>query len=471
VTRLQPIKLYVGGMAAAAITALTFTDWSKLYGLGHGNLVGWAVLVGVAVVSEVFAIRRLDVSKKTAASSSIMFIPLLASVQLFGPASAIALMAITGALGELIRRKAPLRATFNVAQGIVATCVAGWAFKSFGGLPFASSATASGTLAQVQFIVPFMAFGLVFLALNHAAVALAIALSQHLRFMQIWVEILGHSGAFRQDLLISPIALAVAYMYLDLKIFGILAVFLPLLFVRHAYATVVELRDANRDLLTALIKAIETRDPYTSGHSLRVSHLAERIAELLGLGRKYIEDVKHAAMLHDIGKIEAAYTGILMKPAALSDEERAIIESHVTKGEELLRRLSSVPDHVIEAVRHHHERYDGTGYPDRLKGVEIPLGARIIAVCDAVDAMLSDRPYRAALSVPTVFEQLRRHSGGQFDPGIVEAVIASDLVADYADVMRAPRPTGNPSPPSVMDLPSRRGVRNLRAARAAADRG
>lgn len=456
-TRLQPIKLYVGGMAAAAITALTFTNWPAIRALHGDSAAGWAALVGIAVFSEALAVR-MDVGKKTS-SSSIMFIPLLASVQLFGPASAIALMAITGAVGEIVRRKDALHATFNVAQGIVAASVAGWAFTLCGGK------------ALELHIAPFVAFGLVFLTLNHAAVALAIAVSQQLRFVEMWFEIIGHSGATLQDLLISPFAIAVAYMYMQQKLIGLLAVLLPMVFVRHAYQTMVDVREANRDLLNALIKAIETRDPYTSGHSLRVSHLAERIAELLGLGRRRVADVRTAAMLHDIGKIEAAYTGILMKPAALSVEERAIIESHVTKGEELLRKLSSVPDHVILAVRHHHERYDGTGYPDRLKGVEIPVGARIIAVCDAVDAMLSDRPYREALSVPTVFEQLRKYSGRQFDPGIVEALIASDLLADYADVMRAPRPTGHPSTPPTLELPARRGARHIRAIRAAADRG
>ncbi|MCG6986740.1 MAG: hypothetical protein LJF06_00930, partial [Gemmatimonadetes bacterium] len=239
-------------MAVAGITALTFTDWSSFVGLDSG-LGGWAVLVVAAVVSEALAIRRLDATKKTASSSSIMFIPLLASVELFGPASGVALMAVTGTFGELVRRKSVLRATFNVAQGIVATDVAGWAFLLFGGSRGGINGADGNALAHGQFIVPFIAFGLVFLALNHAAVALAIALSQQLRFMEIWVEIVRHSGAAWQDLSISPLAIAVAYGYVNLKIRGLLVVLIPLLFVRHAYGIVVQLRDANRDLLSALI--------------------------------------------------------------------------------------------------------------------------------------------------------------------------------------------------------------------------
>jgi putative nucleotidyltransferase with HDIG domain len=207
------------------------------------------------------------------------------------------------------------------------------------------------------------------------------------------------------------------------------------------------LQQANRDLLKALVKAIETRDPYTSGHSLRVSHLARRIAEQMHLAPAAVDEVETAALLHDVGKIDAVYTGILAKPDALSPDERQVIQSHVTKGEELLRNLASVPEAVILAVRHHHEREDGGGYPDGLAGRQIPIGSQIIGVCDAVDAMLSDRPYRKALGVPTVLEQLREHSGTQFNPQLVAALLESDLLREYAAIVRASH--GHPG--EVMD--------------------
>lgn len=115
------------------------------------------------------------------------------------------------------------------------------------------------------------------------------------------------------------------------------------------------------------------------------------------------------------------------------------MQSHVLKGEELLRTLSSLSEDVILAVRHHHEREDGSGYPDGLRGPAIPLGAKIIAVCDAVDAMLSDRPYRKALPVATVIQQLQQHAGTQFDREIVATLLKSDLLSEYADIMRASR--------------------------------
>ena len=159
----------------------------------------------------------------------------------------------------------------------------------------------------------------------------------------------------------------------------------------------------------------------------------------MGLSRILVERVKMAALLHDVGKIEAVYTDILRKPDSLTDDERRVIESHVIKGEQLLRDLASVPDDVVRAVRHHHEREDGKGYPDQLTGPEIPVGAKIIVICDAIDAMLSDRPYRKALSLSTVFEQLSQHSGSQFDESIVETLLKSEILVGYAETMRKHR--------------------------------
>jgi putative nucleotidyltransferase with HDIG domain len=220
---------------------------------------------------------------------------------------------------------------------------------------------------------------------------------------------------------------------------GLLLAILPLFFIRHSYQTTHQLQLANNDLLEALVKAIETRDPYTSGYSRRVSHLARRIAEELGQSSRVVWDIETAGFLHDIGKIEAVYSDILRKPDGLTPGERAVIESHVTKGVELLRKLASVREQVIRAVRHHHEREDGQGYPDGLLSDEIPLGAKIIVVCDAVDAMLSDRPYRKALPMEAVYEQLREHAGRQFDHRVVRALVHSSILTEYAELMNTTR--------------------------------
>lgn len=435
----RAVTTFIGMMCLAAIAAWWVTDWRTLLELDAGGVVALGALIGMGLLSESLAIRlKLG---RDAGNTSITFIPLLASVQLFGPAAAIILMPVTGAFGEfVVRRKVPVRGIFNVAQWTVATFVGGWVFEALGGVPLELSPAAGEGVALVGQLVPFMAFGLVFLAVNHVAVSIVIALSQRLRFQEVLSQMLGHSGASRHDMLISPLAIAVAFLYLQVGVIGILVVLLPLLFIRHSYLTTSRLREANADLLKALVKAIETRDPYTSGHSLRVSYLARRVGESMGLPRGTVEKIEQAALLHDIGKIESLYTSILCKPAGLTDEERSVIQSHVAKGEELLRNLSSVPEEMIRIVRHHHEKEDGTGYPDGLAGDAIPLGARIIGVCDAVDAMLSDRPYRTALSVPQVLAELRDGAGSQFNEEVVNALLERNLVSEYAEIMRAWRP-------------------------------
>lgn len=439
------VNWYIGAICLAALWALLQNDWLAVAHLPTAAQVGLAALVVMSLVSESLAIR-LTVGR-SAGNSSITFIPLLASVQLFGPAAAVALMLLTGVFAEFLVRRNPLiRGLFNSAQLVASTWVAGWAFSLMGGQPLAGLGDVTSGMFLARQLGPFVTFGLVFLALNHAAVSLVITLSQGLRFADVWSQMVGHSGASLHDLLISPIAVAVAFLYVQVGVAGIFVVLLPLLFVRHSYWTTSRLREANADLLKALVKAIETRDPYTSGHSLRVSHLARRIAVELGLPPKVVGEVETAALLHDIGKIESAYSQILAKPEALTPDERRIIESHVIKGEEVLRNLSSVPESVVLAVRHHHEREDGAGYPDGLAGAAIPVGSRIIAVCDAVDAMLSDRPYRKALSIPDVHQQLRQHSGTQFSPDVVSALLGSNLIEEYASIMRASQPTVDVSP-------------------------
>jgi CRISPR-associated endonuclease Cas3-HD len=158
----------------------------------------------------------------------------------------------------------------------------------------------------------------------------------------------------------------------------------------------------------------------------------------MGLPLKLRELVANAALLHDIGKIDPIFTDVLRKPHALTSDERELIQTHATKGAAMLRDLSSVDRDVVAAVRHHHERFDGKGYPDGLAGANIPISARIIMLSDSIDAMLSDRPYRRALTTDQVKAELTRCSALQFDPEIVDVVLrartlekAVTLVAEW----------------------------------------
>ena len=174
----------------------------------------------------------------------------------------------------------------------------------------------------------------------------------------------------------------------------------------------------------SLAKAVDARDTYTGSHSTRVAELSAWIAHRLGLDREHIELTRLAGSLHDLGKL-AIPEEILRKPGPLTDPERLVLQRHPEIGHRMLESLGVDP--VAEWVLHHHERWDGTGYPERLCGEEIPLGARIIFVADAYDAMTSDRAYRGRLTPREAIEELERCSGTQFDPEIV-AAFARELV-------------------------------------------
>ena len=167
----------------------------------------------------------------------------------------------------------------------------------------------------------------------------------------------------------------------------------------------------------ALASAIDAKDPYTFGHSNRVARFSMAICEELGMSRKDVRQVELAAILHDIGKIGTPES-ILQKPGRLTPEEMLIIREHPAKGAQILSNISELRD-VITWIRHHHEWYDGNGYPDRIAADEIPLQARVIAVADSFDAMTSDRPYRKGMTADVAIGKMEECSGSQFDPHLL----------------------------------------------------
>lgn len=170
-----------------------------------------------------------------------------------------------------------------------------------------------------------------------------------------------------------------------------------------------------------LLSTIVTKDKYTFGHCERVSSYAVMISEALGLNLKEIQTIKQAGLLHDIGKIELPKS-VLNKIGRLTDEEFELIRQHPVYSANILEPLSGM-DNLIDYVRHHHERYDGKGYPDGLAGENISLGARILCVADSFDAMVSDRPYRKSMSIEEAFKEIERCSGSQFDPNVARHFI------------------------------------------------
>ncbi|NNF26207.1 MAG: HD-GYP domain-containing protein [Gemmatimonadetes bacterium] len=431
---MRPIHGLVGVVCGATAILLTQLEWVTLTQIGAPVWFGLFVLVALGLLAEYQALTIQVTSNQ--GTSTVTFLPCLTALLLLGTPAAVLYTMVMGAIGEFgFRRKDFLRGTFNTAQYGLSMVLAGWMFHWAEGIP-----QAEATSFQVQ-PMAFTIAAITFLGMNQLFVSLAIAINEGQAFRRVLRVLVSQSGTnLFYDVLISPIAVCMAYVFVEMGFPGLIVSGLPLLFIRNSYMVNLALQRTNRALLAALVKAIETRDQYTSGHSLRVSSLSTRIGEKMGVTGRKLETIETAALLHDIGKIEAIYTDILKKPDHLSEEERKIIESHVTKGVELLNSLSSFPKPVIDSVRYHHEREDGRGYPDGIAGHQIPLGARIIKVVDAIDAMLSDRPYRRALTLDKVRSELSAHSGTQFNQEVVEVVLQSRILEEHAEELRASRP-------------------------------
>jgi HD-GYP domain-containing protein (c-di-GMP phosphodiesterase class II) len=177
---------------------------------------------------------------------------------------------------------------------------------------------------------------------------------------------------------------------------------------------------AGRQSRDVLLRALAERDPDLVDHVADVAALAVDAARLLGLPEHEVDQIRHAAELHDVGKV-AIPDAILQKAEPLDEDEWAFVRQHTIVGERIIAAAPALA-HVARLVRSSHERWDGDGYPDGLRGEEIPVGARIVAVCDALAAMLTDRPYRLAVGLPAALEELERCAGSQFDPAVVAAV-------------------------------------------------
>jgi HD-GYP domain-containing protein (c-di-GMP phosphodiesterase class II) len=214
---------------------------------------------------------------------------------------------------------------------------------------------------------------------------------------------------------------------------------LPVHLVHRAQQQAVQLNEDTRDALASLVEVVELRDPYTAGHSRRVAELARALALQLGLTHEEADAIESAGRVHDIGKVAIDPT-VLTKPGKLDDAEWAEMKRHPGYGADVVARFAAYPE-GFRLVRHHHEAWDGTGYPDRIAGEAIPFGARILAVADTFDALTSDRPYRKGMGLDRALTILQEGADRQWDARIVAALVAHLRAADrVAPVPAAPAP-------------------------------
>lgn len=402
-------------VAMGATIALILSALNQGWDGSSTFLNGFIAVLAVALAAELSSVR-VNLGTSTI---SIAFIPYLAGTFLFDPLWSMLLGGVALFSAETFFRKKPwIKAVFNTSKEILALGLAAALYGLLGG---------KHSVYEFELAAPAM-FGaaIAYSATNSVAVSLAVSLSDGPSFRDAWVRIYG--GSVLYDLFATPIPVLLAYLYVEFQLLGIVILSAPLFVVRHIYVMNLRLQQASRELLELMVKNIEARDPYTSGHSQRVSQYARIIAREAGLYPRHVEQVATSALLHDVGKVYGEYAPLLQKDGKLNPEEKELLETHPVRSAELVSTISSLHGVVEQAVRHHHENYDGTGYPDGLSGESIPIGARIIMLADTLDAMTTDRPYRRALPFDRVIEEIRRYSGKQFDPHLAELVLRSTAI-------------------------------------------
>jgi putative nucleotidyltransferase with HDIG domain len=404
------IQVYVGAIVLAAIAALR-NAW--LFGVPSVPVFTLLSFGSLALVLELGS-----VSLAHKARGSVGFIVHIAVAILFGPLWAALIVAIVSLMSDLAARKDAIRLIFNVAQRVLGIAVATQVYVLLGGdVPFTSIENNG---------LPFVGLSLLFFGINSLSVAGAIGISTGQPFRQVWASI--SKGLLAYDIAASFASVLVAWAYLRFGGAGILGVVVPVVVIRSVYLMYHRLEAQSREMLELMVKAIEARDPYTSGHSVRVSAMSRALASEMRLPYERVELIATAALLHDVGKIHEKFAPVLRKEARLTEEEHKLLQEHPVKSAELVGVISGFKGVVLDSVRSHHERWDGNGYPDRLKGDQVPLGARIIAVADTVDAMRTDRPYRPAATYEETVRELERCRGTQFDPQIIDVALGSMLV-------------------------------------------
>jgi diguanylate cyclase (GGDEF)-like protein/putative nucleotidyltransferase with HDIG domain len=427
-----------------------------LTGAAFGNSTDWIGLIAIVALVGAGQALALEVDD---GSISVSAVGAIAGAALFGPRAALAL-AITTVAVEWSARRVPLHyVVFNVGTLSLASLAAAGVFTAGFG----------GDLGRVVYVVAGVFAGGTYFVVNMGLLSLAVAIEGDERWFAVFKE---RFAWLAMHYLVYGFIGGVIWVGHDTAGLWALAVFaVPLLlmrktqeaYLRHTQRSAQKLRQAAETIQTqnvsleqanrllrerstaamqSLSATVDARDAYTAGHSRRVQQLALAIGRELGLSQVELDLLGHAALFHDIGKL-AIPDAVLLKPATLAPEEWDLMQRHADEGARIIDRLGFLND-AVPAIRHHHERYDGTGYPDRLAGEDIPLGARIIHVADALDSMLTTRIYRAARPASEALAELRRAAGTQFCPRCVGA-LGRILPLEGLEADRSRRPLASAS--------------------------
>jgi hypothetical protein len=404
---------------ATALSAV-FTAEAISYHFAFGLL---AFLL-LAVLSESYPLNVPMGNAAIGMSGTIYW----ALIVLFAPFWAAAVAFLGFLISDFfIRRKAPGKAVFNSAQVGLSSLLASLMFVGIKGSP--------GLAVDPLFFLAFAAAVLTYWLTNTWLVSVGAWAMYGEPPHRFWQQ--NFQWAFVYELTSAPIALAVAVAYQELWLVGLLLLALPILMIRLAYSQYLQLKQTYRETVRTLVKIIEMHDPYTAGHSDRVAIYTRRLCEALHLSAKTTERIELAAYLHDLGKIHLDLSGIVRKEGKLTEDERRLVRLHSVVSADLANQVSHFRGEIEAMIRHHHENWDGSGYPHGLRGEEIPLGARIILLSDAFDAMTTSRVYRAALDLEHVKAEFRKFAGSQFDPNLTPLFL-DQVIGDGSAMVKQP---------------------------------
>lgn len=400
------LKLYIGVITGLAVSLFVYLVPSLPL---VSNM--WQVFIFFLVISTLaeFIPVELPIGGSVTIGFPIDFVVIL----VYGPAMAMCTTFLGEILAELLNRKINwYKSLFNASQYALSAGVAGIVYQELGGLV--------GTVDLTSHIIPAIFCALTYYLINSNLFMSVISIAEEVSILSIWKNRI--RGALATYIALAPIGFIMAMVYISIGIWGIILFFFPLILARRSFELYSKMQKVYLDTIRALAAAIDAKDPYTKGHSERVAKMALALAQELNLSDREIENIEYAALLHDIGKIGIA-DNILGKDSSLTNREFDKIKEHTVMGAKIIEPVDFLKN-SYETIYHHHEKYDGKGYPDGLKSEDIPILARIIAVADAYDAMCSDRPYRKKLNNDKILKELKDQSGKQFDPKVVKALIS-----------------------------------------------
>jgi len=364
--------------------------------------------------------------------------PILAAMALGGPAIAAWVAAIGTTEIREVRGRIPWYGTLANHAGIVRPAVvAGIAYDILFGFltdPKYLGALSANSLPWA--FVALMAAAVVFFCINVALSSLLVALRTSQPPLQVFLG--DFRGITATAMALAPLAWLMSLIYI-VEWWAALLFALPLYTTRLAYHRFVEMREMFTQTIGALAEAVDKRDPFTSQHSRRVMLIATDIGREMRVNENGLEALEWGGLLHDVGKI-GVRDSVLLKQDRLTREERMIMNAHPVLGAEIIAPVARLAPE-LPIIRHHHEWFNGSGYPDRLIGDEIPKLARILHVADAFEAMTAARPYRMTpLTSEQALAELRKFAGIQFDPTVVDAFVRTKWVEGVPDAGRAPEP-------------------------------